>query len=334
MKIDHVRPYVLDGLRSALRPRRIAVIGASRRPGKLGYEVVKALRDRGYAGEILPVNPRAAEVQGLRAYRSVRNIDGEIDLAFIALPGYVLQSAVVDCAARGVKLAAIAASGFKERGNASLQDDITRYCRAHKLPLLGPNLLALGNPHLPFSCGLAPYDSTPGPVAVISHSGANLLAALGASSTQAFGISFFVGLGNKADVDFSELIAYAGQDWMHTRSVALYIEGIESEQAFLESCQAVAPRTPIVALKAGSSAMGGIAAMAHTASEAGTDEHYDQLFLRAGVVRVKTLQELLDSSLALALMPPARGPNMVVVTNGGGSGLLAADEFERRGSPL
>ena len=332
MRIDHVRPYVLDGLRCAFHPRRIAVIGASRHPGKLGYEIVKSLRDHGYRGEILPVNPRAAEVQGFRAYPSVRAIEGEIDLAFIALPGYIVKSAIDHCVShRGVRVAAIAASGFKELGDASLQDQITRYCRSRQLPLLGPNLLALGNPHFPFSCGLTPYAPAPGPVAVISQSGANLLAALGSSSAQAFGISFFAGLGNKADIDFSELIAHAGQD-SNTRSVALYIEGMDSEEAFLESCQAVAPTKPIVVLKAGGSAMGGLAAMAHTASEAGAgDEHYDRLFEHAGVVRVSTLQDLLDTSLALALMPPPQGENLAVVTNGGGSGLLATDEFERRG---
>jgi acyl-CoA synthetase (NDP forming) len=334
MKIDRVRPYILDGLRSAFHPRRIAIVGASRLPGKLGYEVVRALRDGGYQGEILPVNPRATQIQGLRAYPGVRAIDGRIDLAFIALPGYIAKSAIADCAACGVGLAAIAASGFKELGDASVQDDITRYCRARKLPLLGPNLLAVGNPHFPFSCGLTGYNPEPGPVAVVSQSGANLLAALGFSSTQAFGISFFAGLGNKADIDFSEFVAYAGQDF-NTRSMALYIEGIDSEEAFLETCQAVVSHKPIVVLKAGSSAIGGLAAMAHTASEPGAaDAHYDRLFERAGVLRVQTLQELLDSSLALALMPPAKGPNLAVVTNGGGSGLLAADECERRGAPL
>lgn len=334
MKIDRVRPYALEGLRSALHPRRIAVVGASRHAGKLGYEVVRDLREKGFKGEILPVNPRAPEVQGLRAYRSVRAIDGPVDLAFIALPAYIVKSAVADCAAKGVKLAAIAASGFKELGNAAFQDEITHFCRAQKLPLLGPNLLALGNPHLPFTCGLTRYQPEAGHVAVVSQSGANLLAALGFSSTQAFGISFFAGLGNKADIDFSEFIAYAGQD-SQTRSMALYIEGIDSEEALVEASRQVVAQKPIVALKAGSSAIGGLAAMAHTASENGAeDQHYDRLFRRAGIVRVNTLQELLDSAFALAAMPPASGPNLVVVTNGGGSGLLAADECERRGTPL
>lgn len=292
MKIDGVRPYVLEGLRHAFHPRRIAVAGASRHAGKLGYEVVQALRQQGYRGEILPVNPRAKEIQGLQAYPSLRAIDGPIDLAFLALPAYIVQSAITDCAERKVKVAAIAASGFKELGNAPLQDEITGFCRTRRLPLLGPNLLALGNPHFPFSCGLTSYNALPGHIAVVSQSGATLLAALGYSSTHTFGISFFAGLGNKADIDFSEFIAYAGED-ANTQSIALYIEGLDSEVAFVESCRAVVPRKPIVALKAGASAIGGLAAMAHTASEPGAaDEHYDRLFERAGVVRARTLQEL------------------------------------------
>ncbi|HTX40121.1 MAG TPA: CoA-binding protein [Bryobacteraceae bacterium] len=335
MRIDHVRPYVLEGLHAALNPRRIAVVGASRHPGKLGYEIVRSLLERGFKGEVLPVNPRTDEVQGRRAYKRLGDIEGEVDLAFIAVPSYIVRSVIEDCAASGVKLAAIAASGFKELGNGCLQDEITQVCRSRKLPLLGPNLLALGNPHYPFSCGLTPYEPLPGAVAVISQSGANLLAALGWSSTQALGISFFAGLGNKADIDFSEFIAYAGKDWSNTRAVALYIEGMDSEEAFLESCESVIPHTPVVALKAGASVIGRRAAMAHTASEpAAEDRHYDEVFERAGVVRVKTLQDLLDSSLALALMPPTAGCNVGIVTNGGGSGLLAADEFERRGMGL
>lgn len=334
MKIDRVRPYVLEGLRCGFHPRRIAVVGASRHPGKLGYEVVKGLRRQGYRGEILPVNPRVCEIQGIRAFPTLRAIDGPIDLAFIALPAYIVKSVIGDCAERGVKLAAIAASGFKELGNAQLQDDITIYARSHRLPLLGPNLLAIGSPHFPFCCGLTSYNAVPGRIAVISQSGATLLAAIGFSSTHTLGISFFAGLGNKADVDFSEFIAYAGQD-PDTRCIALYIEGIDSEDAFLESCRAVVSRKPIVALKAGASSIGGLAATAHTASEPGSgDKHYDRLFQRAGVIRVRTLQELLDISFALAWMPPAVGPNLAVVTNGGGSGLLAADESESRGIPL
>lgn len=202
------------------------------------------------------------------------------------------------------------------------------------MALLGPNFLTIGNPHANFSCGLAPYEPASGSLAAISQSGANLLAILGASTIGAFGLSFYVGLGNKADVDFSELIEFAGQD-TNTRCVALYVEGLDSEDAFVASCRKVAPRKPILVLKGGTSTLGWSAAMAHTGSNPGTvDNRTDRLFHEAGAIRVRTLGELIDGGLALTLMPPLKGENIVIVTNGGGSGLLMTDEFERRGINL
>lgn len=334
MRIGAARPYIVENLRFAFNPRRIAVIGASRQPNKAGYAAVKALRERGYGGDILPVNPNAETIQGLRAYKNVGCIAGDIDLAFVTLPAQSTKSVVEDCAAKGVRVVAIAASGFKEAGEEGLETTLVRCCRDHHMALLGPNLLAIGNPHANFSCGFAPYVPAPGSLAVISQSGANLLALMGASMTGGFGLSLFAGLGNKADVDYSELLEYAGQD-SHTRCLALYIEGLDSERAFLESCGKVSRRKPVVVLKAGTSALGWRAAMAHTASDTGrVDELYDQLFRQAGAIRVRTLEELIDGGLALALMPPLKGEKVVIVTNGGGSGLLMADEFERRGMPL
>lgn len=334
MKIDAARPYIIESLRVAFNPRRIAVVGASRHPNKAGYEVVKALRDRGYSGEILPVNPNAEEVQGLATYKNVGAIAGEIDLAFVTLPARLTASIVADCAAKGVRAIAIASGGFKEKGEDGLEGSMIRCCRDHRMALLGPNLLAIGNPHANFSCGLAPYAPAPGSLAAISQSGANLLALLGASMTGGFGLSFFAGLGNKADVDYSELMEYGKQD-SHTRCLALYIEGLDSERAFVESCREVSRTKPVVVLKAGTSAMGWSVAMAHTASNPGTgDDLHNQLFRRAGAIRVRTLEELIDSSLALTLLPPLKGENVAIVTNGGGSGLLMVDEFERRGMPL
>ncbi|MCL5669983.1 MAG: acetyl-CoA synthetase, partial [Acidobacteria bacterium] len=191
-----------------------------------------------------------------------------------------------------------------------------------------------GSPYSNFNCGFIPYLPTAGPVAMISQSGANLLAALGTSQTSGLGMSFFVGLGNKADVDFSEFIAYAGKD-QHTRCVALYIEGLDSEEAFVEACGEVVPSKPVVVIKAGRSENGHKAAFAHTASENGQpDSHYDEVFAEAGAIRAATWEEFLDSSLALGLMPPLQGDRVVMITNGGGSGLLASDAFEQRGVSL
>ncbi len=281
MKIDTPRKYVVDSLRYALSPRSIAVVGASRYNGKVGYAVIDGLNKWGYKGTIYPVNPRAETVHGLKAYKTIKDIPGEVDLVFVAVPAHLVKMVLEHAVAKKAKIAVIATSAFKEIGRGDLQDELTRYCRANRLPLIGPNLVGMGSPYLNFNCGFIPYLPVEGPVAMISQSGANLLAALGTSQTQHFGMSFFVGLGNKADVDFSEFIEYAGQD-EHTRCISVYSEGIDCPEAYVKACNKVVPHKPVVAIKVGGSAIGEKAAFAHTASEnAGTDDaFYDDLYNR------------------------------------------------------
>lgn len=336
MKTTKVRDYVVESLKYALNPRTIAVVGASRYPGKVGYQVIQGLKDWNFKGRIVPVNPRAETVHGLKAYPTVDAIpdDMEVDLAFVAVPSHLIKFILESCVRKKVKLVTVASSGFKEVGRGNLQDRLTQYCRDNKLPLIGPNLLGMGSPYSNFNCGFIPYLPVAGPVAMISQSGANLLAALGTSQTTRFGMSFFVGLGNKADVDFSEFVAYAGKD-PNSKCVSVYIEGLDSEEAFIEASRRVAPHKPVVAIKVGGSEIGVKAAMAHTASEAGPgDRHYDKIFEKASAIRATTWQQFLDISLALGMMPPLRGDNVVMITNGGGSGLLTCDHFERSGMPM
>lgn len=333
MIVKHPRDYVIDNLQYALNPKSIAVVGASRYSTKVGYKVVDGLKLWGYKGDIYPVNPRADKVNGLKAYPTVKDIPEEVDLAFLAVPAHIVKSVLEDCVAKKVKIVVIATSAFKEIGRGALQDELTQYCRDNKLPLIGPNLVGMGSPYLDFNCGFIPYLPIKGPVAMISQSGANLLAALGSSQKDHYGMSFFVGLGNKADVDFCEFIAYAGRD-KDTKCLAVYIEGLDSPDAFIEACQNV--NKPIVTIKVGGSKIGEKAAFAHTASEnAGTsDAFYDEVFKKAGAIRATTWEEFLDMSMALGMQPPAKGDNIVMITNGGGSGLLSCDHFERRGMPM
>ena len=333
MKIEHVRNYVVDRLPYALNPRSIAVVGASRYNMKVGFKVIEGLQNWGYKGKIYPVNPRSNTVHGLQACPTVKDIPYDVDLVFVAVPAHIVKSVLEDCVAKKVKIVVISTSAFKEIGRGQLQNELTQYCRDNKLPLIGPNLVGMGSPYLHFNCGFIPYLPIEGPVAMISQSGANLLAALGTSQKDHFGMSFFVGLGNKADVDFSEFVAYAGKD-EHTKCLAIYIEGLDSPEAFIEACRNV--DKPIVTIKVGNSKIGEKAAFAHTASEnAGTTkEYYDEVFEKAGAIRATTWQEFLDDSLALGLQPPLRGDKIVMITNGGGSGLLSCDHFERSGLPL
>ncbi len=332
MKVENVREYVVEKLPYALNPRSIAVVGASRYSTKVGYKVIEGLKNWGYKGELYPVNPRTNEVHGLKAYPKVSDIPYDVDLVFVAVPAHIVKSVLEDCVKKNVKIVVIATSAFKEIGRGDLQNELTQFCRDHELPLIGPNLVGMGSPYLNFNCGFIPYLPMEGPVAMISQSGANLLAALGTSQKDHFGMSFFVGLGNKADVDFCEFIAYANED-KNTKCVSVYIEGLDSPEAFVEACKRV--DKPIVAIKVGGSKIGVKAAFAHTASEnPNADSFYDELFKEAGAIRATTWQEFLDVSLALGHQPPLKGDNIVMITNGGGSGLLSCDHFERCGLPL
>lgn len=332
MRVDSARPYVVERLKYALNPSSIAVVGASRYPTKVGNKVVSELLEWGYKGKIYPVNPRADKVLGIKAYPTLKDIGEEVDLVFIAVPAHLVTSIVHDAVAIKAKVVTIATSAFKEIGREDLQNNITQYLRDNEVPLIGPNLVGMGSPYANFNCGFIPYLPIPGPVAMISQSGANLLAALGTSQMDHFGMSFFVGLGNKADVDFCEFIEYANQD-PNTKCLAIYIEGLDCPEAFVKSCKQVSK--PIVVIKVGGSKIGNKAAFAHTASEnPESDEYYDKIIQEAGAIRARTWQEFLDIALALGNMPPLKSDNVVMITNGGGAGLLSCDHFERCGMPL
>ena len=332
MKVEKARPYVVKNLRYALNPSSIAIVGASRYPTKVGNKVIYELVKWGYRGKIYPVNPRADKILGFPCYKTLREIKDPVDLVFVAVPAHLVSSIVQDAVSIKAKMIVIATSAFKEIGRGELQNEITEYCRKNKLPFIGPNLVGMGSPYEHFNCGFIPYLPIEGPVAMISQSGANLLAALGTSQESHYGMSFFVGLGNKADVDFCEFIEYANED-PHTKCLAIYIEGLDSPEAFIDSCQKV--DKPIVVIKVGRSKIGVKAAFAHTASEnPNGDEYYDMVIEKAGAIRATTWQEFLDISLALGLQPPLKGDNIVMVTNGGGAGLLSCDHFERLGLPL
>ena len=335
MKINEARPYVVENLKYALSPKSIAVVGASRYTTKVGYKVIEGLYKWGYTGKIYPVNPRAETVHGLKAYKTVVDIEDEVDLVFVAVPAHLVKMVLEHSVAKKAKIVVIATSAFKEIGRGDLQNELTQYCRDNKLPLIGPNLVGMGSPYLNFNCGFIPYLPIKGPVAMISQSGANLLAALGSSQKDHFGMSFFVGLGNKADVDFCEFIEYARED-ENSKCVSVYIEGLDCPEAFVSSCRKTVPQKPVVTIKVGGSKIGVKAAFAHTASEneMASDGFYDELFERAGAIRATTWQEFLDFSLALGLQPELKGDNVVMITNGGGSGLLSCDHFERLGYPL
>ena len=334
MRIPGIRDYVIEKLDYILKPRSVAVIGASRHPGKIGYMVVKNLIDGGYKGRIYPVNPNANEILGLKCYPSIKDIPDEVDLAVIVVPAPIVKSVIKDCAEKGVKGVVVITSGFSEVGNREEEDEIVRICREHKIPLIGPNVVGVLSNKAKLNASFAPTLPFPGKIALISQSGALIIGLIGWTWLHRVGLSTIISIGNKADVDFSELILYFAERDPATNCVTIYMEGTDAGREFVEACKRAAKKIPIVVLKAGFSKRGELATMSHTGSMAGSARIYGAAFKQAYVIQAKNLEDLYDRALALSLQPPMKNDLVVVVTNGGGAGVLATDAAEKYGIPL
>ncbi|HML98256.1 MAG TPA: acetate--CoA ligase family protein [Tepidiformaceae bacterium] len=327
------RDEVLASMRRIMMPKSIAVIGASNEEGKIGYSVVRNILDGGYQGHLYPVNPRGGEIQGLPAYASVTEIPGEVDVAVFAVPAARVAAALDEAGQKGVAGAILIPSGFAEIGEHQLQDDMIAVARKHNIRVMGPNIY--GYYYTPASlCATfcTPYTER-GTVALSSQSGGVGMAIIGFSRSHNMGVSAIVGLGNKSDLDEDDLIEYYGED-PNTQVIAMHVEDIKDGRAFVDAASRVSKQKPIVVLKAGRTAYGARAAASHTGALAGADRIYDAALREAGVVRARTLEDLLDWSRALSMLPTPKGENVLIVTGAGGSGVLLSDSCSDYGLTL
>jgi len=321
----------LEALNGLLRPKSIAVVGASNKEGKIGYTVVKNLLDSHYQGAIYPINPTESLIQGLQAYPSVLDVPGTIDAAVITVPAKLVPAVTEECGKKGVKGLIIIASGFSEVGRHDLEQQVVDTARRYGVRVLGPNIVGiLSNSDL-CNASFAPFLPLTGKAALVSQSGALLIAMDASTYTRRVGFDKMVSIGNMSDVDFADTVEWLDQDEA-TACISLYIEGLRNGRTFMNA--ALKAAKPIVALKAGVSAHGAAAAASHTGSLAGSGKIYDAAFQQGGVVRAADLNNLFDRTLALSLQPPMQGENMLIITNGGGVGVLATDAAERYGIPL
>ncbi len=334
MRIPHIRDYVIEKLDRIFKPRSVAVIGASRKPGKIGNQVLKNIIDGGFKGRIYPVNPKAEEILGLKCYPSVKEIDDAVDLAVVVVPAPIVESVIKECAEKGVGGIVVISSGFSEVGNKEGEDRIVSIVREAEIPLIGPNVVGILSNTSNLNASFAPELPYPGGITLISQSGALVIGLIGWTWMYRVGLSKVVSIGNKADVDFSELIIYFGERDPETRCIAIYMEGTDAGREFYEAARRVAPKKPIVVLKAGFSERGEMAVASHTGSMAGAAKLYAAAFKQSGVIMAENLIELYDKALALSLQPPPKNENIVVITNGGGAGVLSTDSAEKYGFPL
>jgi acetyl coenzyme A synthetase (ADP forming)-like protein len=330
---DHVA--VAASLRRFFDPRTVAVIGASPRRGTIGGELFRNVLRADFAGAVYPVNRGADSVAGVRGYSSVREIDGDIDLAVVCVPGPAVLPAAADALGAGVRSLCVISAGFAEVGadGAKRQQQLLELVRSYGGRLIGPNCLgiAVSGPRLNATFG--PRALPPGNVGVSSQSGALGLALLERAAGRDLGLSAFVSIGNKADVSSNDLLEYWEED-PATDVVVLYLESFGNPRKFARVARRLAARKPIVALKAGRTSAGAKAASSHTAALAGSEAAVDALFRQAGVLRVETLEELLDVAALLSQQPLPAGPRVGVLTNAGGLGILCADACEAAGLEL
>ncbi|UCG13222.1 MAG: acetate--CoA ligase family protein [Deltaproteobacteria bacterium] len=322
-------PDSASQLDAILRPESLAVIGASTSPDKLGHEILKNILDGGYQGKVFPINPKADAILGLPCHANIKDVQDPIDLAVLIIPARFVPQAVQDCGEKGVKGAVIITGGFSESGaeGEELQQQTAEIARNFGVRLIGPNCQGVNNPHHPI-CASWPLLTYRGKVAVISQSGTVGAAMMDWFSEEKLGVSSFVSMGNRADVDETDLIAYFNRD-SNTEVIAAYIEGIKRPEQFLEVLQRV--EKPLVVLKSGRTPKGKVAAESHTKALAGADAIYDALLSKHGVCRAYTIEEFYDFAKAFAYLKRPTGNTILFITTSGGAAILATDQAEQEG---
>ena len=324
----------MPALDPLLRPRSVAVIGASRRRDSIGGAILHNLIEQGFQGPVYPVNPSAAHVQSIPAYPDLASVPGPVDLAIIVIPAAHVLEAVSACGEKGVKALVIISAGFKETGEEGLKREraVLEVARTHGMRLVGPNCLGILNtdPKVSLNATFAPVAPPPGRVGFSSQSGALGLAILDYARRLNLGISQFVSVGNKADVSGNDLIEFWEAD-KGTDLILLYLESFGNPRKFTQLARRVARTKPILAVKSGRTPGGSRAASSHTGALAGSDAAVNALFRQSGVIRTDTIEELFDTAMLLASQPVPSGPGVAILTNAGGPGIMAADACESAG---
>lgn len=316
-----------------MRPDTVAVIGASSEDGKIGNSVMKNLINGGYQGKIYPIHPKAEEIMGMTAYKSVLDVPGEIDVAVFAIPAKLVAQALEEVGRKGIPGAVLIPSGFAETGNVEGQEEIVAIARKHNIRLMGPNIYGFYyTPKNLCATFCTPYD-VKGKAALSSQSGGIGMAIIGFSRSAKMGVSAIVGLGNKSDIDEDDLLTFFEQD-DETEIIAQHCEDLKDGRAFAEAAARVSKVKPVVVLKAGRTSLGARAASSHTGALAGDDRIYEDVFKQCGVIRARSLRDLLEFARGIPKLPTPKGENVVIITGAGGSGVLLSDACVDNGLSL
>jgi len=316
----------VENLDKIFQPKSIAVVGASERKGSVGAALMHNLIERGFSGEIFPINPNHKKIGKLPAHPSIRDLESPVDLAAICTPITSVPQIVKDCVDIGVGGAVIISAGGKEIGKQGkkLEAAIQKEVGHSGLRIIGPNCVGVMSGRSKLNASFASQIPLSGKMAFISQSGAICTAILDLSIKENIGFSYFVSLGDMLDVDFGDMIDYLGGE-SEVSSIVMYVESLTNFRKFMSAARAVSQVKPIIVLKAGRTQAGALAAASHTGAMAGEDSVYDAAFQRAGILRVKTFEELFDCAELLAKQPKPAGPGLAIITNAGGPGVMATD---------
>ena len=316
-------------------PKSIAIVGASEEEGTVGYALMRNLIELKFQGDIYPVNIRKTEILGYNAYPSVEQIPERVDLAVIATPARTVPDVVEQCGKAGIMALVIISAGFKEIGpeGKALEERILEIKSKYGLRIIGPNCLGVIRPSINLNVTFISKMPKPGNIAFISQSGALGSAILDWAIHENIGFSNFVSIGSMIDVDFGDLIDYFGTD-PKTKSILMYIEGLTDARKFMSAARHFARAKPIIVVKAGKFGESAKAAASHTGSLTGEDLIYDKAFRRAGIVRVDEIADLFNCAEVLGTQPLPRGPNLAIITNAGGPGVMATDATIARGGKM
>lgn len=334
---ENTTGQTVNSLDSILKPKSIAVVGASRSSSTIGYQVLANLIRYGFTGAVYPVNPKADAIHSIKAYASLAEVEDEIDLAVIVVPKQLVSGVVDECGAKGVKGLVVISAGFKETGaeGAVKERELLQQVRGYGMRMVGPNCMGVINvdPACSMNATFAPVMPPFGPAGFVSQSGAMGLSVLDYAREFGIGISQFVSVGNKADVSGNDLLLHWEND-PTVSTILMYVENFGNPRRFLEIASRITKKKPIIALKSGRSIAGARAASSHTGALAASDATVDALLAQAGVLRAGSVEELFDIAMAFGTQPLPRSRRVAVVTNAGGPGILAADALDAQGLEL
>jgi acetyltransferase len=317
-------------LEKILNPTSVAVIGASREPEKVGHRLLRNIVEGGFRGSIYPVNPNAEEILGLKCYKNVLEVPGEVDLAVLSVPAKLVPTVARECGEKGVRGLIVISAGFGETGaeGLRLERETVDVCKRYGMRLQGPNCLGLINTRQGLNATFAGAAPAKGRIALLSQSGALGSAMLNWALEKKLGFTYFVSLGNEADLSAADFLEVLAED-DETRVIGMYIEGTKNGQRFMDVCAKTSRKKPVVVLKSGTTESGMKAVSSHTGSLAGSDTAFTAACRKAGIIRASNLEELFNLLRGFGSLPPMRGKDVLIFTNGGGPGILATDACEK-----